>query len=137
MEPARPLPILDDLSTQVFEAAANGELIVQECLSCRHRQFYPRAHCLSCFSTELGWLEASGDAVLHTFSIVYRTPNSEFAEDVPYVFAIVDLAEGVRMTSRVIDTPLDEVACGMRLRAKHLEVAPDLTMVFFTAAPSR
>lgn len=132
----RPLPILDGRSREVFAAAAEGRLLIQRCSACDRHQFYPRAHCTSCFGTVLEWAESSGRGTLHTFSVVERTPNAEFAEDTPYALAIVDLEEGVRLTSRVVDVPLDELACDMPLRVVFRDVGDGLTMPFFTARES-
>lgn len=131
--PARPVPILDGRSREVFAAAAEGRLIVQRCTGCGRHQFYPRAHCTACFGTALEWAQCTGRGTLHTFSVVERTPNAEFAEDTPYVLAIVDLEEGVRLTSRVVDVPAAELVCDMPVQVVFREVGDGLTMPFFTA----
>ena len=113
---SRPLPLTDHRSEELWSAAAEGRLLVQACDACGAVQFYPRGHCVRCSGSELSWREASGRATLHTFSVLYRTPNAEFADDLPYVLAIVDLEEGVRMTSRVVDVELDRIRCDMPLQ---------------------
>lgn len=118
-------PITDARSREFFDAAAEGRLLIQRCRTCRTPQFYPRAHCTTCFSADIEWVEASGRGTLHTFSVVHKTPNPEFAADTPYVLAIVDLDEGVRMTSRVVDVPLDEVCCEMPVRVVFPDRAAD------------
>lgn len=117
MTPAKPTPILDGRSREWFDAAAAGKLLVQRCDSCGHTQFYPRAHCVECFSRDVGWLEAAGTGTLHTFTVVHRTPNAEFSDDCPYVLAIVELDEGPRVSSRIVDVPLDEIRCDMAVEA--------------------
>lgn len=116
--PKKPLAITDSLSEVYFEAAAEGRLLVQRCSSCERFQFYPRTLCAHCGSTEVAWHQASGRGTLHTFSVVYKTPNQEFAEDCPYVFAIVELEEGLRMTTRVIEADLDDLHCEMPVVAR-------------------
>ncbi len=44
----RPIPRPDAVSAPYWDAAARGELVIQECKSCGHRQFYPRAVCTDC-----------------------------------------------------------------------------------------
>src|SRR5690349_15984627 len=102
-------PITDERSQEFFDAAARGELLIQRCPACERFQFYPRRHCVHCGSLEVVWVRAAGSGKLHTFSVVHRTPNAEFADETPYVFAIVELDEGVRMTTRIIDVPFDEL----------------------------
>jgi uncharacterized OB-fold protein len=135
--PMRPLPILDSRSRVFFDAAAEGKLLIQRCASCGVHQFYPRAHCTRCFAPDPDWVEASGRGALHTFSIVHRTPNEEFAEDCPYVFAIVELEEGVRMTANLVDVDLRDLRCDMPVQVVFRE-SPDgsITLPQFTSSPS-
>jgi hypothetical protein len=104
---------MDSLSSEFYEAAAEGRLLAQRCQACQRLQFYPRARCTACHSDALEWHELAGRGVVHTFSVVHYTPNAEFAGDQPYVLAIVDLDEGVRMTGRVVNIEPGNVVCDM------------------------
>ena len=53
---------------------------------------------------------------MHTFTVVRRSTNAEFAPDTPYVFAIIALEEGVRMAARVVDVPPEDVRCELPVR---------------------
>ena len=105
----KPLPVLDDLNRPYWEAAREGRLLLQHCTNCGLFQFFPRPYCLRCSSGDLAWKGASGNGRLHTFSVVQRTADAAFADDVPYVFAVVELEEGPHMTVNVVDTPLHEL----------------------------
>ena len=113
--PAKPRPLPDGLSEPYWEAAREGRLLIQRCDRCGEHQWYPRAHCMNCGGAP-AWVEASGHGVVHTYTVVRRTTNPEFADDLPYVFAIVRLDEGVRMASRIVDVPADEVRCELPVR---------------------
>jgi uncharacterized OB-fold protein len=132
-EAMKPVPIQDELSRPFREAALQGRLLIQRCTSCGNGQFYPRRHCIHCFAPDPQWVEASGDARLHTFSVVRRTADRAFADDVPYVFAVVELAEGPRMTVNVVDTPLDELRCDMPMRIVFTRHADDIALPNATA----
>lgn len=110
-EPGRPDP-----SRPFFEACARGELIVQGCNACGHRQFYPRRWCLECDSTDLGWVPVSGEAELLTFSVVRRAPSAEHKGRVPYALGIVRLAEGPQMMASLVDVDFDRLVPGMTVR---------------------
>ena len=112
---AKPRPQPDALSEEFWAAAREGRLLIQRCGRCGEHQWYPRAVCIRC-GGEPGWVEASGRGVVHTFTIVRRSTNPEFAADTPYVFAIVALEEGVRMATRIVDVPLDDVRCELPVR---------------------
>ena len=106
------IPIPDALSEQYWAAAAEGRLLIQRCTSCARVQFYPRGHCANCLQPDPEWVAASGRGVLHSFSVVRRTPNVDFADQTPYIFALVDLDEGVRITTNVVDADPATLTCG-------------------------
>ena len=121
----KPLPVLDDLSRPYWEAARKGTLLLQRCATCGRHQFYPRPFCLSCAGSDLEWVEATGTGTLHTFAVVHRTADPAFADDVPYVFAVVELSEGPRLTVNVVDTPSESLRCDMRVRIIFADVGDD------------
>ncbi len=60
---------------------------------------------------DVSWQEASGDATLYTWSVVYQNDLPPFGQKVPYVAAIVDLAEGPRMMTNVVGCDFDDLQC--------------------------
>ena len=111
MTPRQPVPLTDGLSQVYWQAARDQRLLIQRCARCGAHQFYPRAHCRACLAPEPEWVQASGRGRLHTYSVVHRSTNPEFADDCPYVFAIVELEEGVRLATRIVDAPVERLAC--------------------------
>jgi uncharacterized protein len=112
----KPVPLIDGLSSRYWEAAGEGTLLIQHCATCGAYQFYPRRHCTTCHAPEPEWVQASGRGRLHTFTVVHRSANPEFAEDCPYVFAIVELEEGARMATRIVEADPDRLACDLPVR---------------------
>jgi uncharacterized OB-fold protein len=118
--PGRP-----DETAPFFEACARGELVVQGCATCGHRQFYPRRWCLNCDSTDLSWVSVTGEADLVTYSVVRRAPSEEHRRRVPYVIGIVKLIEGPQMMASIIGVEIDELIPGMAVRiAPTFETGP-------------
>jgi hypothetical protein len=105
-----------DESVAFFEACARGELIVQGCAACGHRQFYPRRWCLECDSTDLGWVPVSGEGELITYSVVRQAPSAAHKHRVPYVIGIVKLIEGPQMMASIADVEIDSLLPGMPVR---------------------
>jgi uncharacterized protein len=95
-----------------WEGIAQDELRYQECGDCASPIFYPRTRCPKCFSADLHWRASRGSGVVHALTVVHRAPGKQFADDVPYVVALVDLDEGFRMLSRVVDADPQSVAVG-------------------------
>ncbi|MGE0383354.1 MAG: Zn-ribbon domain-containing OB-fold protein [Gammaproteobacteria bacterium] len=111
---ALPVPDVAGEWKPFWDAAAQGRLLLQECRACGHRQFYPRALCTKCGS-EPGWLAASGQGTLYTYSVVRQNLVRPFKDMLPYALAMVDLAEGVRMMTNVVDCDLEDLHVGMPL----------------------
>ncbi len=126
------LPVQDAVSAPWFEAAAQGKLLLQRDPVTGKPQFYPRGHVLGAPEREPEWFQASGRGTLHTVTVVKRSLHKQFA--VPFTIAIVDLEEGVRMTSWIVDVPEDQLRCDMPLKVVFREIHPGLTMPCFTKA---
>jgi uncharacterized OB-fold protein len=128
------LPTIEPETQPFWDGAADEKLVVQRCEACGGWQFYPRPFCKACWSEDVRWAEASGDGTLYTYSIVRRNDLPPFGDRVPYAAAIVELAEGPRMVSEVVDCPLDEVAIGMALRVTFRDLADGLKLPVFRPA---
>ena len=109
---ARPIPRPDAASAPYWEAAARGELVIQECPECGHRQFYPRTVCTDC-GADPGWLTCSGRGAVHTFTVIRQNHAKPFRDELPYVVAVVELDEGPRMMGNVTGCEPDDVRIGM------------------------
>ena len=78
------------------DVAAEGRLLLMRCSTCGRAHYYPRPFLPRCGADTVSWEQASGDATLYTWSVVYQNDLPPFNERVPYVAAVVDLAEGPR-----------------------------------------
>ncbi|WP_308295527.1 MULTISPECIES: Zn-ribbon domain-containing OB-fold protein [Streptomyces] len=115
--PGSDIPEADDFTRPYWQAAAEGRLLVRRCRACARAHHYPREFCPHCWSEDVGWERASGRATLYTWSVVHRNDLPPFGERVPYTAAVVDLAEGPRMMTEVVDCPEAELRVGMALSA--------------------
>ncbi|GAA2061323.1 OB-fold domain-containing protein [Streptomyces albiaxialis] len=121
------LPQTDAFTRPYWEAAAHGRLLLRRCRAdgCGKAHHYPREFCPRCWSEDVTWEEASGDATLYTWSVVHRNDLPPFGERVPYAAAVVELAEGPRMMTEITDCPEDRLRVGMALRVSFREVRAD------------
>ena len=121
-----------DPSTEPFWAGTReGRLPIKRCNSCHRAHFYPRPFCPYCWSTDVVWEDASGRGTLYTYSVVYRNDLPPFPDRLPYVAAIVELDEGPRMMTNVVDCPFDEVRVGMPLEVAYRTETDDVTLPVF------
>ena len=84
----------------------------------------------------MSWEEASGDAVLYTWSVVHQNDLPPFPERVPYVAAVVDLVEGPRLMTNVVDCDPETLAVGMALRVAYEDRTDEVTVPVFIPAPA-
>jgi uncharacterized OB-fold protein len=116
------IPTPDETTSIYWEATAQQRLLIKHCQTCGRSHFYPRPFCPHCWSNDVEWLEASGRANLYTYSIVYSNSLAPFSSQVPYVAAIVELEENVRMITNVVDCPFEELELGMALEVTFRKV---------------
>lgn len=109
------LPTPDETTEEFWAATAEGKLLIKNCRDCGRFHAYPRPFCPHCWSEHVDWIEASGRASLYTFSIVRQNDLPPFREWLPYVAAVVELEEGPRLMTNIIDCPVDDVRIGMAL----------------------
>lgn len=107
---------LTPVSVPFWEAAAQGDLVLQRCDACQQFVWYPRAICPSCQGAELTWTPAAGTGTVYAVSVHHKAALPELAELTPYAVVLVDLDEGVRMMARATGAPADAFAIGARVR---------------------
>ena len=100
--------------TQPFwDGCKAGELRVQRCASCSHTYFPPRPFCPKCAHREVAWIKASGKGKLYSYVIHHRAAAG-FTP--PYSIAVVELDEGPRMMTNIIDCPQTPEALQLDMR---------------------
>ncbi len=115
--PTKPAPVPTDVSQGYWAAFQEGTLVAQYCPQCSRLQHYPKPVCGGCWSSELEWRPLAGTGTVYTFGIVHRGPSREFS-DTPYVVALIDLDEGVRMMSSIATDDPGALRIGDRVRVK-------------------
>jgi hypothetical protein len=128
------LPTPDDFTRQWWDAAAEGRLLISRCATCGDVHYYPRPFCPLCGADTVSWEEASGRATLYTWSVVHQNDLPPFNERVPYVAAVVDLAEGPRMMTNVVDCEFDDLRVGMALQVTFLDIGEGFHVPVFRPA---
>ena len=130
----KPLPRIDEESRGWWEALARHELYFQRCRECGTKRFYPRALCPRCLSSATEWVRASGWGTVYSFTVTHQNQAPGFREELPYVLAIVELDEGVRMMTNVVGCAPDAVRVGMRVEVVFEDVTPEITLAKFRPA---
>ena len=129
----KPLPYIHDETRPYWDAAKRRELLLRKCRSCGRYHFYPRDFCPSCFSFDVEWVPSSGRGVVYSFTICHR-PAPGFEKDLPYNLVLIELEEGVRMMSTVVECPNEDIKVGMAVEVVFDEVTPEVTLPRFRPA---
>jgi len=124
----KPLPEIQPWSKKFWEGAKQHKLLIQECRDCGAKIFYPRKVCSECWSPNLFWSEASGKGKIFSYSVTMAGVEDKFVEDLPFVLALVDLEEGVRMMTNIVNCKPDEVSIGMDVEVVFEDVTEDITL---------
>ena len=91
------------LTEPYWQALTEGRLDFQRCSGCRHAWLPPREECPNCLGSDWSWETASGRATLVSWVVYHVAFNPAFADRLPYNVAIVELAEGPRMITNLIN----------------------------------
>ena len=129
------LPKINKIDRPFWEGAASGKLLLQKCRACAQLQFFPRAVCVNCFSSDIEWITASGQGKVHTFSWVRVPRNPAFKEEVPICYCNIILDEGVIIESRLVGKELQKVKIGDKVKVIFQETAsPEIKLPVFKLA---
>lgn len=127
----KPLPHAGLESLLFWEYTRNHELRVQQCQSCGKLRFYPRSICPNCLSYDTEWVHVRGRGKIYSFTVSYRYPSHGFKAEVPYVIALIDLDEGVRMMSNIVGCRPEDVKIGLPVEVVFDDVTPEVTLPKF------
>jgi uncharacterized OB-fold protein len=134
VELEKPLPVPTPVSRPFWEGLADGKVRIQKCDACGTWVFYPRSRCSCCLSDQLRWRDVTGRGTLYTFTIARQPTSPHFAGETPQLLAVVELDEGVRLTTNLVDVEEADIRVGMQLKACFERVSPEITMLKFQPA---
>jgi uncharacterized OB-fold protein len=129
----KPLPAPSPETQRFWDACRNHRLELPFCRDCQAFFFYPRRFCPTCFGWDVEWRPVSGTGRVYTFAIQYRAFHPGWAGDVPYVTALVDLDEGPRIFTRLVDVAADPAAvrCDMPVEVAFQDVSEEISLPVF------
>lgn len=129
-EVRRPLPQPTPETQHFWDGLQDRELRLQRCAACAHVYYPPRPFCPDCSSREVEVFNASGKGKLASYVINHR-PHP--AWDAPYSIAIVELEEGPRMATNIVNCPQtpEALAIDMPVEIVFEAVSDDITLPLF------
>ncbi len=127
----RPLPEVDGELAPFLAAAQDHRLVVQRCSGCGALRFPVRELCSRCLSTAATWVDVSGRGEIFSFNIMHHVYHPAFAREVPYAVVVVKLAEGPKITSNLVDCPVERIRIGMPVEVTFEDVGDGITLPKF------
>ena len=130
-EYAKPLPELDGYTGEFYGFCSRGELHFQRCDDCGAWRHVPREICAECSSWSWQWQRSSGRGHVFTWTVVALPLHPAFAASTPYAPVVIELEEGVRLLSEVVDCPPDELEIGMPVEVVFETATAEVTLPKF------
>ena len=130
--PSRTLPVPTPDSDEFWRGCLAGKLRMQRCDECGELNWFPRGVCVNCSSSALTWTDLSGRGTVYSFSVVSRPPNNSFPPE--YVLALVDLDEGPRVMTHLVDMAPSDAAIGMSVAVRFDQRSDEIALPVFTRA---
>ena len=130
-KPAKPLPQISPEMAPFFDAARRHELVVQRCAGCGTLRFPARTICSTCLSREASWVPMSGRGTVFSFVIMHQAIHPGFAAETPYAVVVVQLDEGARLLSNLVDCPTADVKIGMPVEVVFEDLTLEVTLPKF------
>jgi len=118
----RQLPRVTPESEGYWEAAADGRLLLRECTDCGLVYHYPRALCPDCLSDDVSWIKAAGRGTVYSYTVsrqIAEWPD----EALPAIIAYVELQEGPRMMTCLVDCEPDDISVGADVAVRFVDSA--------------
>jgi len=132
---AKPLPVADPDSAPFWQGCRERRLMIQHCAACGRNQFPASSICFHCDSPDISWIEASGRGRVFSWIVVrHPVPKPVYAADVPYVVALVELDEGVRMPSNIVGCVPEDVTADMPVKVTFRQVSDEVVLPLFEPA---
>lgn len=120
-------PPVGEAAEPFWAATRDGRLVLQWCTDCERPVWYPREVCPGCLGDTLEWRDASGRGAVYACTVEHKA-------EPPYVVALVELDEGVRLLSNIVGCPPDAVGVGDRVQVTWEELSDGRRLPLFAPA---
>ena len=132
--PDKPRPAAIAVTKPFWDGLSQERLRLQRCQACGTWIYYPRIRCSECLSDDLVWHDTSGQGTVYTYTVARQATHPAFADEVPQLLGVVQLAEGPRLTTTFVGIAADELAVGLAVEAVYDHGDDGITLLRFRPA---
>ncbi len=131
---SKPLPEITEDNQPFWDGCREHKLLLQRCSRCGHlRDANPL--CPECWASDHDWVEASGRGSVYSWIVVHQCYSKAFEDDLPYNVAIVELEEGPRLLTTLMEIDNDDIRPGMQVEVVFEDVTEEVTLPKFRPRP--
>jgi len=127
----KPLPAVTEDGAPYWAACREGRLTAQRCTACGHLRWPPSVLCPKCLDHGTEWVTLSGRGTIYSWIIVHRPQHPAFFADAPYNVAIVELEEGPRLHTNVVECANEEIRIGLPVEVVFEKKDDEITLPKF------
>jgi uncharacterized protein len=108
-----PRPVPDNDSQPFWDGCREGKLLLQSCEDCGALRYPPRPMCPACNALATQWIEANGRGAIYSWIVAHHPVHPSVMDKVPYNVVLVELEEGPRIVSNLLDVDPDQIESGL------------------------
>lgn len=125
------VPGSTELTAHYWKAAAAGQLTAQQCRNCGRLRHPPLPRCPGCHSSEFDWRPLCGNGSVYTYTVVHHATHVVLRDFVPYVVALIELEEGLRVIANIHECSAGDIFVAMPVRLVFQQVDETVTLPQF------
>lgn len=127
----KPFPRINDDNRDFWDGCSKHELRFQKCCSCNHVRWPAALICPKCHSKETTWIISSGKGKLYTYAVYHIAYHNGFKSELPYVVGVVELEEGPRFLSNIVECDSQNLKCDMKMEVIWEDISQDISLPKF------
>ena len=134
-EYTKPMPAISSLNRPYWDGLKIRKVVLPKCNDCDRLWYPPAPFCPECWSRSFSWLELSGRGKVNSWVVFHQAYFSSFENDIPYSVAEVELEEGPRLLTNLVEVDDADIQIGMSVEIIFDDITDEVTLAKF--APTR
>lgn len=133
-EYTKPLPAISTLNQPYWDGLKQREMVLPKCKPCNKVWYPPTRFCPKCWSHDFSWQQLSGRGKVNSWVVFHQAYFSSLKDDIPYNVAEVELEEGPRLLTNLVEVSNEEIRIGMSVEVVYDDVTDEVTLAKFKPA---
>ena len=133
-EYTKPLPAISTLNQPYWDGLKQRKMVLPKCEPCNKVWYPPTRFCPTCWSRDFSWQQLSGRGKVNSWVVFHQAYFSSLKDDVPYNVAEVELEEGPRLLTNLVELSQTQIRIGMSVEVVYEDVTDEVTLAKFKPA---